>query len=158
IEVRDLIDPPQLVGGLLRGDLRLLGSGLLGEVGRAGLAELALLVPAHLGADPVTAARALVELRPDLVDRLLEGGVPGLTAQAVLHVLAGLAGGPEGAAAEQAAQALGDLGSHAELGCVPGRAVAVATLVAMELELIAGVAAVVGVVACEGSRAHGWPV
>src|SRR2546430_2039159 len=40
------------------------------EIGRAGLAEAGLLVPADRLADPVAAARALLEYRSDLVDGL----------------------------------------------------------------------------------------
>ncbi len=63
-------------------------------------------VPAHLGTHPMTAAAALVELRPDLLDRLRERGVPRRAAQAVLHELVGLAGRGEVAAAEHAAETL----------------------------------------------------
>ena len=154
IEVRDLIDLLHLLAGLVGRDVRLVMGGFLGEVGRAGLAELARFVPADVRADPVSAARALMELGPDLVDRLLEGRVPLRAAQAVLHVLAGLARGPEAASAEQAAEALGELGADAEGARLERRAMAVAALVAEELELIAGVVAVVVIVPGERDRAH----
>jgi len=158
IEAGDLVDRAQLLGDLLRGDLRLLRGGLLGQIGRAVLAQLALIVPAHLGAHPVAASRALVKLRPDLLHRLPERAVPGLAAQAVLHELGGLPGRPQAATAEQAAEALGDLRPDAELGRVKRRAIAIAALVAMELELIAGVVAVVGVVTRERDTRHRSPV
>ncbi len=95
-----------------------------------------------------------MKLRFDLFDRVLECGVPLRTAQAVLHVLAGLARGPQLAAAEQAAEPFGDLRAHAERAPLERRAIAIAALVAMELELVAGVVAVIGVVASEGDTAH----
>ena len=85
----------------------------------------------------------------------LKRRVPRRAAQTVLHVLAGLAGGPQLAAAEQAAEPLRELRAHAEGARVERRAVAIAALVAMELELVAGVVAVIGVVPGERDRAHG---
>src|SRR5689334_24169645 len=99
--------------------------GFLGEVRRAGLAELALGVPANLGAHPVAAARALVKLRLDLGDRGLEGVVPGFAAQAILRVFGGGAGVPQRATAEQRAQPLRDLRADAERRRVVGRPEAV---------------------------------
>ena len=155
IEARDLIDLPHLLGGLIRGDVRLRGGRFLLEIRRAVLAQPARRVPAHLGTNPDATSRALMKLRLDLLDRLLERAVPLGSAQAVLHELAGLARGKELATAEQAAEPLRDLRAHAQCAAVERRAIAIAALVAMELELIAGVVAVIGVVAREYNGAHG---
>src|SRR5258705_6167839 len=45
------------------------------EIGRAGLAEAGFLVPADRFADPVAAARALLEDRGDFVDGILQRAV-----------------------------------------------------------------------------------
>src|SRR3569623_1626150 len=154
IETLDLIDATQLVLRLIGRDVGLRGGRFLGEVERVVLSHAARGVPADLGADPDAAARALVELRLDLLDGFLERVVPLRAAEDVLHVLAGLAGGPEAAAADQAVESLCDLRAHAERARVERRAIAIAALVAMELELVAGVVAVVGVVTGKGNRAH----
>src|SRR5690349_16965979 len=57
---------PGLLMNLLARGLGLRGGHLLVEVGRAALAEAGLLVPADRLADPVSAARALLEDRRDL--------------------------------------------------------------------------------------------
>ena len=78
----------------------------------------------------------------------------GRTAQAVLHVLARLPRRPQVMAAEQAAETLRDLAADAERARVERRAVAAAALVAVELELVARVVAVIRVVTRERDRSR----
>ena len=103
IEAFGVIDLAELFARLVNGDVSLRARGFFGEVGRAAFAELTRFVPADLGTDPDAAARALTELRLDLLDRFLEGIVPAGTAQAVLEVIGGDARAPELATAEQRA-------------------------------------------------------
>src|SRR5262249_52684403 len=118
---------------------------------------LALLVPADLGADPLPAARALVKLRLDLLDRVLERVVPGLAAQAVFGVFGRVAGVPQVAATEQATETFRDLRADAEHAGLEARAVTVPALIAVEFELVPRVVAVIGVVPGKRDTAHGGP-
>src|SRR5262249_46611057 len=74
---------------LLHRDLRLGGGGFLGQIGGAELAQAALGVPAFFRTDPFAAARALLEVRSGLLDRLGEGGVAGVAAVGVAELVGG---------------------------------------------------------------------
>src|SRR5580704_11933403 len=96
---------------------------------------------------------ALVELRLDLFDRVLERGVPGRPTQAIFHVLARL-GGRRQAATEQAAEAPRELRPDTQRARLEARPIAVPALVAVEFELIARVVAVIAVVTREHDARH----
>ena len=103
----DLLDlarlrPVDLAGlclDLLARGLGLRRRHLLVEVGRAGLAEPCLLVPADRLADPLAAARALLEDRRDLGDRVLQRRVVRGAADGALHLVRAV-----GHVAEEAAE------------------------------------------------------
>src|SRR4028118_1397291 len=132
--------------GLRRGDL-------LVEVGGAPLAELRFLVEADGAADPVTAARALLELRPDLLHGLAQRRVVRRPAHRPLD-LVGAVRHPAEDAAEEVAGDLGGRCGHPQLRRLEARHVAVATLLAVELELIPAVGGEILVISGELDVRH----
>src|SRR6185295_6016597 len=112
-----------------------------------------LLVPADRLADPVPAARALLERRRDLGDGVLERGVVGGTADGALYLVRAVGHAPE-YAPEQAAGDTGRRSQHPHLRGLERRHVAVTALLAVKLELVAAIGREVVVVAGEWDGRH----
>src|SRR5581483_12454968 len=111
---------------------------LLLELRGAGVAEAPVRVPADLGADPVPAARALLELRLPLHRGGREGIVPGLPPEHVLRGPRGV-GRPLETAAEETPRGAEETLGDPELAVLEAAPPPVTALVAEELELVARV-------------------
>src|SRR2546423_10425672 len=126
---------------------------LLLEVGRAALALPGCRVPADFGADPSAAARALVEVRLSLLDRLLQSLVVRLAPDASLNLVGGVPGVAE-PAAEHVARRAQKRSRGSRYRRLEARHVAVAALVAVELELVALVRRKVVIIIDELNHPH----
>jgi hypothetical protein len=101
---------------------------------RALLAHLGVAVPAGGFAEPVAAAPALVEERPDLLHRPAQRGVVLRSADRALDLVSAFTRSPE-QAAHQVARSPQQAPRHAEGIRLEGRHEAVAAALAEELEL-----------------------
>src|SRR5262245_14814716 len=154
VPLAEVVHRARLLDCLLFGCRGLGGGDLLVQVRRAGLAQSHLLVPADRLAHPLAAARALLEQRADFLDGRVERRVVLRTGRHLLQRFGGLGGAAEDAA-EQGSGRVGGRGSRAHPVRPEGGHVAVAALVAEELELIAALRRQVGVVARERNVRHG---
>src|SRR5581483_12405621 len=148
VEVGDIVLLARLGRDLLGGGLGLLRGEFFLLVGGAAFAQSHLLVPAHLGADPLAAAGALVEVLLAGLHGLGQGLVVGLAADGALDVVGRVAGRAEHAA-EQVAGGAQQAGAGAEDRGLERRQVAVAAMVAVEPELVAAIGGQVLVVGDE---------
>jgi hypothetical protein len=131
------------------------GGQLFVEIGCAGLAEAGLFVPADRLADPVAAARALLEDRGDFVNGILQRAVVRGTADGALHFVCAVGDASEDAAEEIAGDARGRSEDAHRRGLESGH-VAVVALLAEELELISAIGGQVFVVSGEADGDHGF--
>src|SRR5262249_5748586 len=123
------------------------------QVRRTLFALAALGVPTVLGADPLAAARALLELLLPFLDRLAEGCVPRGAAQRVPD-LVGRVGNLAQDTAEESAGCAKETACHAGPAGLEGGHVPVVAPVAVELELEPAAVGMVGVVGGEGDQGH----
>src|SRR3989440_3899681 len=133
--------------------LRVRRGQLLLEVGRAALALPGCRVPADFGADPSAAARALVEVRLSLLDRPLQSLVVRLASDGALNLVGGVPGVAE-PAAEHVARRAQKRPRGSRYRRLEARHVAVAALVAVELELVALVRRKVVIIIDELNHPH----
>src|SRR6185436_724110 len=120
-------------------------------------AEPGLLVPADRLADPLAAARALLEDRRDLADRVLQRRVVRGAADGPLHLVRAVGDVAEEAAEEAAGRAR-RRAEHAHRRRLERRHVAVVALLAVELELVPAIGGEIFVIAGEWDGDHGRKV
>jgi hypothetical protein len=156
VDVTREIDLVDLLANLPQLRIRLHPGQLLLQLGGVAHAQAVLLVPADLVADPLPALVTLLEVRLHLLDGLGERLVLGLRLGEVLGLLTGPPDVREAAAAEQPAETPGHLAAHADRRSLEARLVAVAASLAEELELVAGLGRVIGVVVGVTNLRHVW--
>jgi hypothetical protein len=157
VDLGNIVGPQSLLAELFLGGADLClgahGDHLLLILRSATCALSGTLVPADLGADPLTATLTTAELLFDLGNSRLQGTVMGRAADRSLNVISGIARRAE-KTPEDAACRLKKAASGANHRGSKGRHVAAIAMVTMKLELISTVGGVVRVVADKLDHRH----